>query len=57
MVGVQEEIQRLSKRVEEAEQVINGVPELNYQIDRLEVSELYFSLLSIFSAIILFLTL
>ncbi|XP_022543780.1 uncharacterized protein LOC103841362 isoform X1 [Brassica rapa] len=36
VVGVQEEIQRLSKRVEEAEQVINGVPELNYQIDRLE---------------------
>lgn len=42
VIGVQEEIERLSKRVEEAEQVIKGVPMLNYQIDTVEVSELQF---------------
>ncbi|KAG2308548.1 hypothetical protein Bca52824_028296 [Brassica carinata] len=36
VIGVQEEIERLSKRVEEAEQVINGMPKLNYQIETLE---------------------
>ncbi|KAL0689181.1 hypothetical protein Bca4012_088858 [Brassica carinata] len=37
-------IKRLTKRVEEAEQVITGVPNLNKQIEILEVSEVYFSL-------------
>ncbi|KAG2292472.1 hypothetical protein Bca52824_039141 [Brassica carinata] len=37
VIGVQEEIERLTKRVEEAEQVINGVPKLNNQIETLEI--------------------
>ncbi|KAL0707901.1 hypothetical protein Bca4012_074327 [Brassica carinata] len=36
--GVQEEIERLTKRVEEAEQVIKLVVNLNKQIETLEVS-------------------
>ncbi|KAF2530618.1 hypothetical protein F2Q70_00031967 [Brassica cretica] len=42
VIGVQEEIECLTKRVEEAEQVIKGVPNLNKQIETLEVSEVYF---------------
>lgn len=38
VIGVQEEIERMTKRVEEAEQVINGVPKLNNQLETLEVS-------------------
>ena len=38
MFGVQEEIERLTKRVEEAEQVIKLVVNLNKQIETLEVS-------------------
>uniref|UniRef100_M4DEH9 Zinc finger GRF-type domain-containing protein n=1 Tax=Brassica campestris TaxID=3711 RepID=M4DEH9_BRACM len=36
VIGVQEEIERMTKRVEEAEQVINGVPKLNNQLETLE---------------------
>ncbi|KAG5408059.1 hypothetical protein IGI04_004378, partial [Brassica rapa subsp. trilocularis] len=36
VVGVQEEMERLRKRLEEAEEVIKGVPSLNYQIESLE---------------------
>ncbi|KAF2613494.1 hypothetical protein F2Q70_00012544 [Brassica cretica] len=36
VICVHEEIKRLTKRVEEAEQVINGVPKLNNQIETLE---------------------
>uniref|UniRef100_A0A0D3A8F6 Uncharacterized protein n=1 Tax=Brassica oleracea var. oleracea TaxID=109376 RepID=A0A0D3A8F6_BRAOL len=36
VIGVQEEIKHLIKRVEEAEQVITGVPNLNKQIEILE---------------------
>ncbi|KAG2276136.1 hypothetical protein Bca52824_058691 [Brassica carinata] len=36
VIGVQEEIECLTKRVEEAEQVIKGVPNLNKQIETLE---------------------
>ena len=42
VIGVQEEIECLTKQVEEAEQVIKGVPNLNKQIETLEVSEVYF---------------
>ncbi|KAG2321102.1 hypothetical protein Bca52824_014315 [Brassica carinata] len=42
VIGVQEEIECLTKRVEEAEQVIKGVPNLNKQIETLEISEVYF---------------
>ena len=37
VIGVQEHIERLTKRLEEVELVINGLPEVNYQIERLEV--------------------
>ena len=40
VIGVQEEIERLTKRVEEAEQVMMGVSNLSKQIETLEVSEL-----------------
>uniref|UniRef100_A0A0D3BTH5 Zinc finger GRF-type domain-containing protein n=1 Tax=Brassica oleracea var. oleracea TaxID=109376 RepID=A0A0D3BTH5_BRAOL len=36
VVGVQEHIERLTKRVEEVELVIKWVPEVNNQIERLE---------------------
>ncbi|WZZ25891.1 hypothetical protein YC2023_009292 [Brassica napus] len=39
-IGVQEEIERLTKRVEEVEQVMMGVSNLSKQIETLEVSEL-----------------
>ena len=38
VIGVQEEIECLTKRVEEAEKVIKGVPNLNKKIEILEVS-------------------
>ena len=41
MIGVQEEMERLRKRVEEAEQVIKWVPNLNKQIESVEVSEVF----------------
>ena len=37
MIGVQEEIERLTKRVEEAEEVMLGASNLGRQLDRLEV--------------------
>jgi len=40
VIGVQEEIERLTKRVEEAEQVMLGTSNLSKQIETLEVSEL-----------------
>ena len=40
VIGVQEELERLTKRVEEAEQVMMGVSNLSKQIETLEVSEL-----------------
>ncbi|KAG2241131.1 hypothetical protein Bca52824_090418 [Brassica carinata] len=36
VIGVQEHIERLTKRLEEVELVINWVPEVNNQIERLE---------------------
>ena len=39
VIGVQEEIERLTKRVEEAEQVMMGVSNLSKQIETLEVCE------------------
>ncbi|KAL0711535.1 hypothetical protein Bca4012_018513 [Brassica carinata] len=39
VLGVQEEIERLTKRVEEAEEVMLGASNLGRQIDRLEVCE------------------
>ena len=47
MVGVQEEIESLSKRVEEAEQVIKGVWNLNKRIETLEVSVFPFSFIAV----------
>ena len=44
VVGVQEEIKRLSKRLDEAEQVMKGVWKLNKRIEDLEVSVFPFSL-------------
>ncbi|KAF2591630.1 hypothetical protein F2Q70_00040313 [Brassica cretica] len=41
VVGVQEEIKRLSKRLDEAEQVMKGVWKLNKRIEDLEVSTGY----------------
>ena len=41
MIGVQEELERLTKRVEEAEQVMLGVSNLSKQIERLEVSQTF----------------
>ncbi|KAL0802037.1 hypothetical protein Bca101_057213 [Brassica carinata] len=40
VIGVQEELERLTKRVEEAEQVMMGVSNLSKQIERLEVKSL-----------------
>ena len=40
VIGVQEEIERLTKRVEEAEQVMLGTLNLSKQIETLEVSQL-----------------
>ena len=40
VLGVQEEIERLTKRVEEAEQVMLGTSNLSKQIETLEVSQL-----------------
>uniref|UniRef100_A0A0D2ZS43 Zinc finger GRF-type domain-containing protein n=1 Tax=Brassica oleracea var. oleracea TaxID=109376 RepID=A0A0D2ZS43_BRAOL len=40
VIGVQEEMERLRKRVEEAEQVIKWVPNLNKQIESVEVKRL-----------------
>ncbi|KAL0656841.1 hypothetical protein Bca4012_077425 [Brassica carinata] len=39
VIGVQEELERLTKRVEEAEQVMMGVLNLSKQIETLEVCE------------------
>lgn len=39
VIGVQEEIERLTSRLEEAEKVIKEVPILNEQIVSLEVSD------------------
>ena len=39
VIDVQEELERLTKRVEEAEQVMMGVSNLTKQIETLEVSE------------------
>ncbi|KAL0688694.1 hypothetical protein Bca4012_088371 [Brassica carinata] len=43
VIGVHEEIERLTKRVEEAEQVMLGTSNLSKLIDRLEVSQNTFS--------------
>ena len=40
VIGVQEEIERLTKRVEEAEQVMLGTLNFSKQIETLEVSQL-----------------
>lgn len=40
MIGVEEHIERLSKRLEEVEMVIKWMPELTKQIERLEVKPL-----------------
>ena len=40
VIGVQEEIERLTKRLEEAEQVMLGTLNLSKQIETLEVSQL-----------------
>ena len=44
MIGVQEELERLTKRVEEAEQVMLGVSNLSKQFERLEVSQTFLAL-------------
>jgi len=44
VVGVQEKIKMLSKRLDEAEQVMKGVWKLNKRIEDLEVSVFPFSL-------------
>ena len=44
VIGVQEEIESLRRRVEKAEQVIKLVPNLNKHIDTVEVSELFKSI-------------
>ncbi|KAL0708190.1 hypothetical protein Bca4012_074616 [Brassica carinata] len=41
VIGVQEELERLTKRVEEAEQVMLGVSNLSKQFERLEVSQTF----------------
>ncbi|WZY94651.1 hypothetical protein YC2023_066980 [Brassica napus] len=41
VIGVQEELERLTKRVEEAEQMMLGVSNLSKQIERLEVSQTF----------------
>ena len=45
VIGVQEEIERLTKRVEEAEEVMLGSSNLCTLINRLEVSDNTFSIL------------
>ena len=45
VIGVQEEIERLTKRVVEAEEVMLGSSNLCKLIDRLEVSDNTFSIL------------
>ena len=45
VIGVQEEIERLTKRVEEAEEVMLGSSNLCKLIDKLEVSDNTFSIL------------
>ena len=61
VIGVQEQIESLTKRLEEAEQLLNLMPSLKNQIETLEVSDiflnyfLYFSLcLSLHFALLLF---
>ncbi|KAG2248492.1 hypothetical protein Bca52824_088120 [Brassica carinata] len=39
VIGVQEELERLTKRVEEAEEVMMGVSNLSKQIESVEVSD------------------
>ena len=41
VIGVQEEIERLRKRVEEADEVIKLVPNLTKQIESVEVSVVF----------------
>ena len=41
VIGVQEEIERQRKRVEEADEVIKLVPNLNKQIESVEVSVIF----------------
>lgn len=48
-VGDMDKIERLSKRVEETEQVLQGVPILNKKIETLEVSEYLYSYMSFMS--------
>ena len=38
VIGVEEHIERLTRRVEEVEVLIKFVPEVNYKIQRLEVT-------------------
>ncbi|KAG2262844.1 hypothetical protein Bca52824_069923 [Brassica carinata] len=40
VIGVEEHIERLTRRVEEVEVLIKFVPEVNYKIQRLEVADL-----------------
>ena len=47
VIGVQEELERLTKRVEEAEQVMLGVSNLSKQFERLEVSQTFLALSSL----------
>ena len=49
MIGVEEHIERLSKRLEEVEMVIKWMPELTKQIERLEVKPLIIFFLIILS--------
>lgn len=41
VIGVQEELERLTKRVEEAEEVMLGVSTLSKRFERLEVSKTF----------------
>ena len=41
VIGVQEELERLTKRVEEAEEVMMGVSNLSKRFERLEVSQTF----------------
>ena len=47
VIGVQEELERLTKRVEEAEQVMLEVSNLSKQFERLEVSQTFLALSSL----------
>ena len=47
MIGVQEELERLTKRVEESEQVMLGVSNLSKQFETLEVSQTFLALSSL----------